>query len=223
MASEVDIANLALYHAGSSQRVTTLDESEAPPGDRELVRKVSFAYPFARDRLLEIAPWGFARKSVAAALVTDTTYPGYGYVYEYPSDCIHLAAVCDAGGVRMPGWAWFSTYQNTFPSLFVPPRVPFQVGSRADGNSNVVMTDIASAYLLYCFRQTKTATYSSLFVDALAWELGHDVALTLNTKQNFVDRCDAQRQVSLSKAMTQLMNEAQQDPEADSPSISVRC
>lgn len=217
--SNVDLSNLALYNAGSAERIDTLTESSVTTG-RELVRKCAFLLPYAREALLELAPWGFARKSIAMAAVADTAFPGWTYVYEYPSDCIHAAAVCDAGGMRT-SFSWWSSYA-CYPRMYTPPKIPFQVGSRADGSSNVIMTDIASAYLYYVFRQENPTTYSPLFRDALAWELAFRLSQTLQGGEANKQRCDVQRQIALNKAMTQLMNEAQQDIEPDSPSIAVR-
>jgi len=217
----VTLSNSALYRTGSSIRITSLDEAVEA---NVAVRQCAFWYPLVRDRLLELAPWGFARKSVALAAVTDVTYPGYPYVYEYPEDCVHAVAVCDAGGLRAPTF-WLSSYP--FAQVLSNPqvratKVPFQIGTSADGNSNVIMTDIPSAYLYYVFRQTVTATYSALFNNAFGWELGADIAPGMQVKESRAQYARAMANQTVLTAMTQMMNEAQQDPEADSPSISCR-
>lgn len=216
MPSEVDHANMALYRVGSSIRITSLDEKVERT---EAVRQAGFWYPIVRDQVLASAPWGFARKSVALASVTDTTFPGWQFVYQYPSDCLQGAAVCDAGGLRTSA-AWLSWWGCR--TGFVAPKVPFQVGSRADGNSNVIMTDLSQAYLYYIFRQKVTATFTALFSDALAWKLGAELGSAVNANAARVQRCLQMYQPTLDRAMAQMMNEAQQDAEADSPSIQVR-
>jgi hypothetical protein len=217
----VSIANGGLLRVGSSVRITSLDETVERT---EAVRQSGFWYPIIRDKILETAPWGFARKSVALAQVTDTTFPGWNYIYEYPSDCIHACAVCDAGGMRSPG-DWFGTYpwaNPRFASQVQATKIPFQIGTRADGNSSVIMTDIPSAYLFYIFRQTITATFSQLFVDTFMWAMGADVGASLQVKQERVQNAASMYERTLLRAMTQMMNEAQQDQEQDSPSILVR-
>ena len=217
MPSAVDIANMGLYRVGSNIRITSLDETVERT---EAVRQAGFWYPIVRDQVLASAPWGFARKSVALAKVTDTTFPGWDFVYQYPSDCIQGAAVCDSGGMRNSTF-WLSWCGHADPTFNVP-KVPFQVGSRADGSSNVIMTDLDSAYLFYIFRQTVTATYTPLCVDAMAWKLGSELGAAVQANPARVQRCLQMYQPTLDRAIAQMLNEAQQDPERDSPSIQAR-
>lgn len=219
MASPVDIANLGLYRAGSSIRITSLNSSTE---NTEAVRQAAFFWPLMRDQVLESAPWGCARKSVALALDSDTTYPGYPYVYQYPEDCLHAVAVCDSGGLRAPTSWWLSWWGLQLNTGFVAPKVPFQIGTSSDGQRNVIMTDIANAYLYYIFRQTVTNTYSPLLVDAMGWKMGSELGSAVNANAGRVTRCIQMYEPTLSRAMVQMMNEAQQDQAADSPSIQVR-
>lgn len=216
MPSPVDIANMALYRVGSSIRITSLDESVEKS---EAVRQAGFWYPIVRDQVIASAPWGFARKSVALAAVADTTFPGWQFVYQYPTDCIQAVAVCDAGGLRSSSF-WLSWWG--WPTSFIAPKVPFQVGSRADGSANVLMTDIDQAYLYYIFRQPLTATYTPLAVDAMGWKLAGELGSAVNANPARVTRAEQMYQPTLDRAMAQMMNEAQQDVAQDSASISVR-
>lgn len=218
MASPVDIANMGLYRAGSSIRVTSLNEATEKT---EAVRQAAFFWPLVRDEVLESAPWGCARKCVALALDTTTTYPGYAYVYQYPEDCLHAVAVCDSGGLRASSY-WLSWWGCQLKSGFVAPKVPFQVGTSSDGQSNVIMTDIANAYLYYIFRQTVTNTYSPLLVSAMGWKMGSELGSAVNANAGRVNRCIQMYEPTLSRGMAQMMNEAQQDAPTDSPSIQAR-
>lgn len=216
MPSQIDIANMALYRVGSSIRITTFDESVEKT---DAVRQAAFWYPITRDEVLASAPWGFARKSVALAAVTDTTFPGWNVVYEYPEDCVQGVAVCDSGGVRNSTF-WMNAFRDE--QTVNVPKVPFQVGSRGDGDSNVIMTDIDQAYLYYIFRQTVTATFSPLFVSAFAWKLGSELGSAVQAKADRIQRCLQMYEQTLGRAMAQMMNEAQQDPDRESPSVQVR-
>lgn len=215
MANEVAICNLALYRAGSSIRITSLDETVERT---EPVRQCATLYPLNRDAVLESAPWGCARKSVA--LATDpAVYPGWAYAYQYPEDCVHAVAICDAGGRRASGvWlSWWGCGTN-----FVAPKIPYEIATSEDGARRVILTDIPNAYLYYIFRQTRTPLYSPLMVDALGWKLGSDLASALNANQNRVSRCIQMYEPTLNRALAQMLNEAQQDREQDSPSIQAR-
>lgn len=218
MASPVDIANMGLYRAGSSIRITSLTDSTEKT---DAVRQAAFFWPLVRDQVLQSAPWGCARKCLALALDPDTTYPGYQYVYQYPDDCLQAVAVCDSGGLRGPSY-WMSWWGCRLTSGFTAPKVPFQVGTSADGQRNVIMTDIAGAYLYYIFRQTVTNTYSPLLTDAMGWKMGVELGSAVNANAGRVTRCIQMYEPTLSRAMAQMMNEAQQDVATDSPSIQAR-
>src|SRR6185295_17300421 len=182
MPSEVDIANMAWYRVGSSIRITSLNETVERT---EPVRQAGFWYPIVRDQVLASAPWGCARKWVALAQSTDPVAPGWTYAYQYPSDCIQALAVCDAGGLR-DGATWLSWW-NTDRNVSVP-KVPFQVGTSANGSSNIILTDISPAYLFYIFRQTQTAVYPPLLCDAFAWKLGAELGSATNANVARVTR-----------------------------------
>lgn len=46
-------------------------------------------YPMVRDQCLEDAPWQFARKLDALALLDEELF-NWAYVYQYPSDCLRI-------------------------------------------------------------------------------------------------------------------------------------
>lgn len=215
MANEVAICNLSLYRAGSSIRITSLNEQVERT---EPVRQCATLYPLARDAILESAPWGCARKAVALALSTER-YPGWPYAYQYPEDCIHATAVCDAGGRRASS-TWLSWWGlNT---SFIAPKIPFEIATSDDGARRIILTDIPGAWLYYIKRQTIASLYSPLMVDAFGWKLGSDLGSALNANAGRVNRCIQMYPQALNIALAQMLNEAQQDREQDSPSIQAR-
>lgn len=215
--NEVQICKGALYRVGSSVSISTLDENTERS---ETVRQSAYWYPIARDAVLQSAPWGFARKVVALATVTDTLTPGWSYAYEYPEDCLQAIAIESASGTRNS--VYWAAYWPGIDVDWAPPKIPYQVRSRDGGDSNILVTDIAEAYGRYIFRQTVTATFSALFVDALQWKLGADLGQALQVKDGRVDRCINMYERTLSRAMAQMLNEEQPDRERESPSITVR-
>jgi hypothetical protein len=83
MASEVQACNLALSHLGNRGRVASISPTD---GSAESDYCASF-FALARNELLEMADWGFARKRVALALVTSVS-DAWEYSYALPSDCM---------------------------------------------------------------------------------------------------------------------------------------
>lgn len=216
MASEVDIANISLYRCGSSIRITTLNENVERT---EAVRQAAFWYPICRDRLLQSAPWNFARKCVALALDETITYPGWQFVYQYPEDCLQAAAVCDEGGLRTPSWLSWWGWQDS-DTMMTIPKAPFEIQS--NGDQRVIVTDVEDAFLFYVFRQRQTAVYSPLFVDAFGWDMASEIAGGLQCDAKRIQTAMFMKGQSWQAAAAQMMNEARPDSAPDSPSIQVR-
>ena len=54
-------------------------------------------FAFVRDRLLQLHPWVFARKTVALATYT-TPVSGWGYAYSLPTDCLTVLGLIETHG-----------------------------------------------------------------------------------------------------------------------------
>ena len=82
MASEVEICNMALSNirAGS---INSFNESSLQ------AQQCKLKYPYMRDMLLSDAPWNFAHRIDALALLTDDLF-NWVYAYQYPSDCLYI-------------------------------------------------------------------------------------------------------------------------------------
>lgn len=80
MASDVDIANLALVHLGDAGRVTSI----APPDSSKYAASCAQFFGVARDTLLSAHAWSFALRRTALSLQA-ATIPGYEYAYTLPS------------------------------------------------------------------------------------------------------------------------------------------
>lgn len=83
MASETEIANIALSKIGEQ---TLLDLSD----DHKAARLCNLKYPEIRDALLRGSMWGFAIKRVELALSSTTPLYEYDYAYALPSDCLRI-------------------------------------------------------------------------------------------------------------------------------------
>jgi hypothetical protein len=144
MASEVDIANLALAHLGDDATVATLD----PPEGSAQAEHCARFYPVARDALLEMHAWKFAtRRARLAALDTDSF--NWAFAYAEPNGCLRTLAVL------------------TGTSASTDEGQPYETESNASG-APTIYTDQEDAVLRYIARVTDTTKFSPLFVDALA-------------------------------------------------------
>jgi hypothetical protein len=152
MASEVDIANLALARLGDVASVASI----SPPEGSAQAEHCAKFYPIARDSMFELHDWKFiCRRATLAVLDTDSF--NWAYAYALPSNFIRILAVLPAtGSVDDHG-------------------VDYEIENKADG-TGMILTNLAEATVHYSVRVTDTTKFSPLFVDALGWLLASHLA-----------------------------------------------
>lgn len=233
--AEVDIANMALSYLGISDQLQALtDQSEQG-------KSCAFWYPKSRNMLLQMAPWNFAYTSVvlqadqslagpAGSIGSTVAFPGWRYAYVYPNDCLQAVAVTTYAGQRT-GQAFWSGFW--FPSMgmqnFAVQKIPYKiVQSSANPGQQMILCDILGSsssplYLFYIQCVTNTAQFDPLFCDALAFDIGWRVGMTLRSANpQKVQYCQAAAKQARLEAMAQAMNAMQQDFERESPSTLAR-
>ena len=159
MASEIDIANLALGHLGDNATVASLD----PPEGSAQAEHCARFYPIARDALLELHDWNFATKRALLAQV-DNAWSQWAYTYLQPADCLRVIAVLDKNAkhdqsVSMP---------NTGIGQYTPVEFVCETN---DGGDEVILTNQVDAMTRYVAFVTDTTRFSPLFVTTLTWKL----------------------------------------------------
>jgi len=173
MATEEDIANLALSHLGDTATVVSLNP---PEGSAQSEHAARF-YPIARDTLLEMHPWRFSTRRIALAQLT-SNWPEWDFAYAKPSDALKVWAVlppdasddnsapakltADIIPTGMQGWGVYT------------PK-PFTMEVDASG-AEVIYTDQDNAVARYSVVVTDTSRFSPLFVMALSWHLASMLA-----------------------------------------------
>ncbi|MDB6107835.1 MAG: hypothetical protein JWO52_7834 [Gammaproteobacteria bacterium] len=223
--AEVDISNMALSNLGISIGIQSFNDKTAE------AKACAFWYPKARDQLLKSAPWNFAY--LAQSLASDGSnvagtlfaYPGWRYAYQYPNDCLQAIAVTTVYGQRMGQYYWASYWGYPYAQgLNAFPKIPFRiVQSTAVQGQKAILTDIpAPAYLWYVSCVTDTAMFDSLFCDGLSQLLSAKIGGPLRASVEKIQAANAGAKSACLSALAQCMNEAQQDPERVSPSISIR-
>lgn len=227
--ADVDIGNMALSHVGLSSVVQSLLQ---PTTAEE--QAVALWYPKCRDQLLQSAPWNFADTVVALAQepIPDSSgpllgnaAPGWRYSYQYPTDCLQPLMVTTAAGLRYGPEFWLGYWTGMIPTI---PKVPFKVmESQQTAGALAIFCDLLAStgnpvYLFYIQQVTNTAIFDPLFCDALAYLIGFKAGPRLRADKEKVQFCGQMYKNSRLEALAQHLNAAQQDPERDSPSITVR-
>ncbi|API59637.1 hypothetical protein BSL82_10165 [Tardibacter chloracetimidivorans] len=152
MASEIDIANLALAHLGDDASVASIDPPEGSPQAGHCAR----FYPIARDSLLELHTWSFATTTAPLAPLS-VTVDGYGFAYALPNKCLRPLKVYEPGG------------------RFTEPSAEFEIEIDTNGAS-ILLTDVPDAILRHVLRISDPGRFSPLFVETLSWLLASMVA-----------------------------------------------
>lgn len=148
MASQVDIANLALTLLGAA-RITDLAENSKSG------RAMTAVYETTRRAMLRRAWWKHAlKRDSLPAMADDPTVWGYGYRYQLPPDFIRLVQVHDTFAV--PAQTDYVTQDDSLWSL----------------ENGKILTDLgAPLKIRYVFDNQDPGTYDDLFVQCFADEL----------------------------------------------------
>lgn len=191
MASEVDIANLALARLGDSASVASI----SPPEGSSQAEHCARFYPIARDSLLEMHDWGFTTRRATLAALSVTTW-NWSYAYARPTNVVRLLSVLPAAASPDDAGEPYDT-ENT------------------DTGTPIILTDLADATVRYTLRVTDTTRFPPLFTDALAWLLASHLAgpvIKGDAGTAEAKRCMAMFQAMVSQAIRSDSNQRNHSP-----------
>jgi hypothetical protein len=208
MASEVDIANLALGHLGDRATVSSFN----PPEGSAQAEHCARFYPIARDLTLEAHEWGFATVRADLALLTDTPPPGFQFVYALPQDCRNVIDLINPfAPVFFPVDERYGRWMDNARTL---DATPYELETRADG-TGVIYTNLENAMIRYVRSITDTTKFSAQFVDAVSWLLAAYLAgpvIKGETGAQMGSACMKAYQLSLAAAATNDANNRRRSP-----------
>lgn len=200
MASDTQIANLALNHLGIGKEIQNLttDTSDEATACRRF-------YEIARDILFRDFNWPFATKIVALDLIEEDPNEEWAYSYRYPTDCLRTIKILS--GTRN------DSHQN---------RVPYKISN--DTSGLVIYTDTESAELEYVMRITNPDLFTQDFTMALSFKLANLISPRVTAGDPFKlgDRAMQQYILTASRAMANAVNEEQPDQIVESEFIRAR-
>lgn len=168
MASEVEIANVALTLLGSS-RVLSIDD------DVKAAREIKAVFNISRDALLAGYDWSFAKTRTQLSALASAPPFGFGLQYQLPVDCLRVVMVGDHyAGVDLTDYRGSPTEEFTF-------------------EGRTILTDLgAPLSLVYIKRVTDTAQFQSNFAKAFGAQLAVDVCEALTQSETKRARAEAQ-------------------------------
>lgn len=198
MATDVDIANMALGNLGTRATIADLNENSVES------REISRVYATARDNILSLQDWNFAR--VYLTLASSGTPPTrWANSYAYPSDCLKFRGFdC---GLPFP-----------YPGCLV---TDFEVAT--DGTNRFIFTNVDQAVGVYTQRVTDPNRFETEFTSAFAMTLAALVALPITQRADLKNSCAAEASAMIERAMATTANEqAGQQMAPNAESIRVR-
>src|SRR5690348_5144242 len=155
MATEIDIANMALRHLAVSTTIASLTEASKP------AKACDAFYEQTRDEVLEEFAWPFCTQIDNLALVATHPNNEWGYSYAYP-DCIAFRRILS--GTRI------DTRQT---------RMPYRIAASDSGK--LIFTDLVSAQGEWTLRVTDPTQFAPSFVQALALKLASYIGPTIGS------------------------------------------
>jgi hypothetical protein len=145
--SVVSICNMALGWVGTRSIASMTENSPE-------ARACSQFYEPARAQTLRDHAWNFAQARVAlASLPVPAAYSEYAYAYAWPSDCLRALKVRNAAGM-----------EEDFEVVLAP-----------DGASRMILTNAASAVLVFTKDVEDPGVFDPLYVRALARRVAADI------------------------------------------------
>lgn len=168
MTSVVGICNLALTRIGA-QTIAAL--TEASPAARACVT----LYEPTRDSMLRLSPWRWARRRTVLALDEIRQSTEWSYIYAVPSDCLRPLYIEAQSGLSDE---FYLKSDLVYARPGTVPGAYRRFEMREDGR---LYTSVDNAVLIYTAKITDPTQFDPLFVEALSWRLGMDLAMALKS------------------------------------------
>lgn len=204
MASDADIANMALSHLGIGEEIASLTEKS------DEARACNRFFEPCRDATLRDFPWPFATKFAVLGLVEeidddDATEDEWDYSYRYPPDCAKIIRI--RSGSRNDSR---------------DERVPYKIAK--DTSGRLIYTDEEDATVEYIELITDPERFTPDFYMALSFRLAAMIAprLTAGDPYKLGPRAYQMYVHEIERAKATALNEGQVDVEVDSEFIRAR-
>lgn len=174
MASNIDIANLALGRIGRDETISSFTEAS------KAARKCAQFYDQCQDEILARFPWAFAQRIQALAPMpeSDILIPGWGFAYEKPVDAISLSAIVPEGYVG-EAINFFACCSGPWNPQGYKRGVQYRQALSDDQTRIVYLTNVENAWAVYTIRVTNTDIFPPLLVSMIADRLAMELAMPM--------------------------------------------
>lgn len=192
----VEICNAALSLIGKNP-ISSLGQAV------EEARKCAIFFPLSVLATLNDHDWGFAR-GWQNLTVVDEEFPGWRFVYAAPSDMVA---------------ARFIFNPNSKDAI---DKIPYELGSTADGNRTTVLTDYPQPKLVYTKTISNATLFDAQFVEALSWNLAGKLAVPLKADAALASNAQKTYSQAILQAKARNANQQSQRPSERSSFVDSR-
>lgn len=158
MASQVEIANMALTELGTDAEIANFDTDQTTVG-----RALRRVWTLSVEATLRAHPWNFAaaREALGASAESPPAF-GWDKAYDLPADCLRVRRLDPA---------------------YHPVEAEWHVEGR-----QILTNEGAPLYVLYTKRVTDTAQFDPMFAEALAVNIAVHIAPTIKNSRGLRDQ-----------------------------------
>jgi hypothetical protein len=215
----VDICNQALAHIGIDDSITDLEERS------KAARLCRTFFNQTRDAVLRDCPWGFAVRTVQAALAAGDPPPGWAFQYQYPTDCLQVLAMIPPGGDRNASLYTRLYVDGVYPdftNIYQTPTLRVAWETRYSPGGRVIVCDVDEAWIRYTIRVTDPNAWDSLFIEAMSYAIAGKLAMPMAAQQTLAAGVSTSYAQTIAKAKAANLNEQGREQHPDSVSITGR-
>jgi len=200
MASDTEIANLALSHLAHAYVISNLEIEQS-----EEARACRRFYDIAVKKVAESAPWPFLTRFLALALIETEPTTEWGYSYRYPTNCSRIVRVLS--GVR-----------NDSRQTRAPYRI---VGS---DTGKLIYTDQDDMEVEYTAYASDPTLFSAGFTLAVSFYLAHLVGprLTKGDQFGLAKEALSMYNYEVTRAANEAFNEQQDEEPPEAEAVRAR-
>lgn len=205
--SDVVICNLALSHIGADAMLSSIN----PPDGSVESGYCSRFYPIARQELIEMFPWTFAKKRAALSELATNPSTVWTYAYAAPSDLIQPQRILTTSTLDAYG---FFPYGGL---LRADEVALFTERGSADFESEdgAILTHEENAVLLYTRDVTDTSKFTAGFTVALSYLVASYLAGPIIKGSTGADAALRMRKMAVMKANEARANDANSSVESN--------
>jgi len=200
MASQVQIAKLALQHLGDRYDISDLSEATVE------AEQVNLIYEDTRDWLLRQHPWNFAKKYASPAELTGsgtTAVPGnWERMYLYPPDALRMGGIVNPLGDDQP-------------------VLKFEVARNAS-DERILLCNVEDAEIFYTARITDPTDFDPEFTMAFSYALASKMAMPLTGERAIAGDLMGEARNHISSAWETDSNEGVEEAAPDASWIRAR-